>query len=459
MTRGIRLEAKKDFSLIDWSVRRIPPPEKVRIPFNDFPHPNPLPGGEGRPPEGRASLVGGVRGVCVEVGRRVRSGEKIAEPEDREAAALHASISGEVTQIREDIIEIRSDRKDERLPEIGKERRGWQDLGGEEIWGILRETGTPHPNPLPFWGRGLPAGQAGKAARRASLAGGRGEGGDTLIVDACEPEPYVSSDYALMMSHPVEILKGAEILRKVYGAERVMIATQEDKMEAAELLKSKIYFLKWRHFEVAAGEAVYPSPYFSPRRKWGQEIQGQVQESGADLSLNFLSPFSPATAFAAYEAVALQKPFYERAVTVAGECVIEPRHLWLRIGTSFEDAIKACRGLMREPAIVLRGGPMTGEAVATLDAVVTHDTTAVLALPKEVIAKPAEVEPCIRCGRCVEVCPAEISPAMITLAAERELFDLARDYGAEYCIECGNCSFICPSRRPMLELMQYAQAH
>ena len=165
-----------------------------------------------------------------------------------------------------------------------------------------------------------------------------------------------------------------------------------------------------------------------------------------------------ATAYAVYEAVVMQKPLYERVVTVGGECLVESRNLWLRIGTSLRDSIKACRGLLREPRKVLMGGPMSGEAQSSLEVPVLKGTKAVLALPKEV-ARPEEVAPCIRCGRCVDACPVEISPALITLAAEADDFEMARGYGVDFCIECGNCSYVCPSKRPMLELLCYAASH
>ena len=101
---------------------------------------------------------------------------------------------------------------------------------------------------------------------------------------------------------------------------------------------------------------------------------------------------------------------------------------------------------------------MTGTAQKNLTLPVTAGTQALLALPAE-LTKPEAAEPCIRCGHCVEVCPVEISPVMITLAAEQDFFEIAADYGADACIECGNCTYVCPSKRPMLELMQYALSH
>ena len=413
---GIRLDGKKEASLLDGVIRRPDPPAKVRIPLTLT-----------LSPQGRGKGEGILPPVpCVGIGTHVRTGEVIAQPEDARSAALHASISGEVTAIgrfpdplhgESEAIEIQSDHRDEKIPGMGYERTGWQNLPSAELLEIFRDSGL-----VELEGEMTPLHvKAGRALLEKT---------QTLILNACEPEPYVTSGYALAMAHPVEILKGAEILRRAACAGRVVIAVEENKLELVELLRSKIYFLKWKEFEVKPLPPLYPTP------------------------LPFSSATHAATAFAVYEAVAFQKPLYERVVTVGGECVAQPKNVWARTGTSFGDLIKTCRGLLREPRKVLMGGPMKGLAQATLDVPVLKSTSAVLALPKET-AKPEEIEPCIRCGRCVEACPVEISPVMITLAAERDLFDIAHEYGAESCIECGNCAYVCPAKRPMVELIRY----
>ena len=391
--QGIRLEGKKDATTLVWTLKRFDPPPKVCIPINGAP--------------------------LVRVGDKVKTGQKIAEPTDSQSVSVHASLSGNITAIdifphpflgRSQAIEIESDKQDQKIPGFGTERPAWQRLGPEELLTLFQDSGLVDLDleTTPVHLKALPA--------------------PKLILNACEPEPYLTCEHALMMSHPLEILKGAEILRKAAGAEEVVIVTQDDKREAAEILKSKIYFLKWPHVQVQMTPSIYPAQF---------------------------EAFNIATAFAVYEAVVLQKPFIERAVTVGGECLIEPKNVWARMGTDFETLIKYARGFLRQPGKVLAGGPMTGAAQNSLAAAVTPGLPGLLALPEELV-KPEQVEPCIRCGLCAAACPVDISPAMITLAAEQDLFELAKDYGAEACIECGNCTYVCPSKRPMLELVQYA---
>lgn len=425
MRRGIHLEGKKDASRFEWTIHRPYPPSRVLISLSQAEGPPPIP--------------------CVRSGDCVRLGEEIASPSHENAVALHASLAGRVAAIgtfphpllgESEGIAIEAEEPEQVIPQWGIERNGWQDMGPEELERLFQQTGlldlSPEGKPAAGRGRleGIPLHRKTASARRM--------GKSTLLVSGCDPEPYLAASYCLMMSHPVEILKGAEILRRAACAGRVILALTEDQLQAAELMRSKIYFLKWNHFEVKLLPDLYPLAWEEVRVPDSQALFCSVD-----------------SAFAAYEAVALQKPFCERVVTVGGECTMESKNFWVRIGTPFQELIHACRGFLREPSKVLAGGPMTGEPQSSLEAPVLKTTPALLALPAEV-ARPAKVLPCIRCGLCLEVCPVEISPAMITLAAESDLFDLAREYGLGLCTECGNCTYICPSQRPMVELIRYA---
>ena len=392
---GIKLEGKKEATLIPWSSVRPSPPRRVRIPLT--------------------TDKGSIAQPLVGKGERVRLGQKIAE--GTHGVGLHASVSGPVTEVNSDI-EIHSDEKDEPVPDLGRERRNWQTLSKIEIRQILRESGVDLPP----------------------------NAGTSLILNACESEPYLTSDHSLLMTHPVEVLRAAEILSLLFEPREVILAIEDNKEEVIELLKSKVFFHTWSHTRIQALPARYPQ---EDETLLARTLLGSGKEA---------SVIPVSTAYAVYEAVVLQKPFYERIVTIAGECVAQPRNFWLRIGTLVEDAVKYARGFLRKPERVILGGPMRGRALPSLDVPVLKDTRGILGLPGEVV-RPESVEPCIRCGRCLESCPVSISPAMITLAAEKELFDLALDYGARLCIECGNCSYVCPAKRPMVELIRYANAH
>lgn len=413
---GLRLDRKKDASLLNWNLKRPYPPGKVRIPVP------------------RHSVP------CVHAGDTVHTGKKISEAQGTQGVSVHASMSGTVEKIsafpdalgKESLmIEIRGHGESKSSP-LSEARKGWDEVPVKELLWIFQHSGLVTTDP-----RAEPV-----HAKLKRHAGAR-----TIIINGCEPEPYVTCEQILTMAHPVEILKGAELLKKISDAEKIIFAFESSNLEMIELIKSKIYFLKWDFMEVRTVPALYPQGLESTLlQAWfpGEEEKAIV--------------FPASTVFAVYEAVALQKPFYERVVTVGGECVVEPRSLWLPLGISFCDAIHACKGVMREPDKVLMGGPMAGVAQGTTEVPVMACTGAILALPKEIV-KEAKEEPCIRCDRCVEECPASLSPAMITLAAERKEFAVAAEWNVLDCMECGNCAYVCPSKRPMLELIRLAHDH
>ena len=440
---GIRLERKKDASLLNWNLKRPYPPEKIHIPIPVAAEP------------------------CVRVGDIVQTGQKIAEPKGPGGVSLHASMPGVVERIenfpdavgrKSLMIEIRKHGEPKPIP-AAEARKGWTEIPAEELLRIFQYSGLVTTDPR---------------MEPVHVKLGRHAGARTIIINGCEPEPYITGEQVLTLSHPVEILKGAELLKKALGAVptpinirgsemgavpatvdpqeikvgagKIIFALESSNLEMMELIKSKIYFLKWEHAEVRSVPALYPQGLESTLlQAWfpGEEEKAVV--------------FPASTAFAAYEAVALGKSFYEKVVTVGGECVVEPRSLWLPIGISFHDAIQACKGVMREPQKILMGGPMAGTVQATSEVPVMVGTTAILALPKEVV-KDAIAEPCIRCNLCVDHCPVSLSPAMITLAADQKEFATAEEWGVSECIECGNCAYVCPSKRPMLELIRLARS-
>lgn len=428
---SLKLEGKKDTSLITWKIAKPPSPRRVRIPLLYLPDPPARP--------------------VVKIGEKVLLGQKIAEPEGPLSVSLHAPISGTVSAIdwfphpfleRAPAIEILSDGKDMAVFEIGIERPHWESLAPSEVSQILQESGVVDMDVSMF-----PVHFKIDSSLPFVI--------DAVILNGCESEPYLTADHALMMSHPMEILKGGEILRRAVGGRQLVIALDEPKREIAELFKSKLFFNTWSKARIEVLPTGYPQ---GEERILIQEILGRFVpprkfswEEGALV-------FNVATAYAVYEAVVLQKPLYERTVTIAGECMVEPKNLWLRIGSLVTDTVKHARGFLRTPERLILGGPMKGVATTTLEVPLLKGTQGILGLPPEV-SRREKVEPCIRCGRCVEICPVSISPVMITLAAEKGLFELAQDYGASFCIQCGNCSYVCPSKRPMAELLRYANTH
>lgn len=414
MKNGIRLERKKEASLLSWNIAPAKIPSKVWLPI---------------PTSAQ---------FHIEKNSPVKTGQLLAESRaDGSDLRIHASISGKVTYLGEVPHPLRGSHfgieilstQDEPAHLWDHEIEGWQQLGFSVWLERIQKAGLVTLDP-----RMLTLEKLLITLRCLKLK--------EIIILASDSEPYVTSNHSLVMSHSVEVLKGADILRILTGAEKISFIFDQDQEQAAELLKSKIYFLKWDYCEVTLLPAFYPNRFDLELR------EPHFQDAASTV-------FNPATLYAMYEAVSKEKPLIEIPVTIGGECVIEPRNRWVRIGTPFEEAFKFCRGLLREPRKVVMGGPMKGFSQKTSQVPVIVSTNAVLALPHEV-ALETHPEPCIRCGKCLEVCPEDISPAMITLAAENQDWQAATAWGADLCTECGNCAYICPAKRPMMELIQIA---
>ncbi len=388
---GVKLDRKKDATLLNWNLKRPLPPEKIRIPIPNKSKP------------------------CVGIGDTVEIGQKIADSTDDASLAIYSGSAGKI----ESIEPLRDGSKTiliKRAGEAGKPpeyeiKKDWDGKSKNEKIKNVFELGV------------LPLGEIN------SLRGVK-----TIVINACEIEPYVTCQRILLMSRPVEILRGAEILREILDAEEILLVFEDEDLETIELIKSKIYFLKWEHIRVEIVPAIYPQ---------GSEklIKRNVLKNSAENIF-----FSSSMAFAAYEAVACEKPFFEQVVTVAGECVVEPRSLWLPIGISVSDALRTCKNVMREPGKVLFGGPMQGREVSSLDEIIERGTEAVLALPKENVFQGEENE-CYKCGRCAAHCPAGLCPSNLSFAADKKNAALLEFWGIRECVECGVCSYVCPAKK------------
>ena len=165
------------------------------------------------------------------------------------------------------------------------------------------------------------------------------------------------------------------------------------------------------------------------------------------------------TALAIYEAARFGKPLIERVVTVTGEGIKQPKNLMARIGSKVGDLIEECGGFKDGAAKVISGGPMMGFALSSLDVAVTKGTSGILVMPEEIVTHTAEFGPCIRCGRCIDICPMGLMPSMLSVLSEKGFYEDAKEYNLFDCFECGSCAYVCPSKRPIVQLVQISEIH
>ena len=269
---------------------------------------------------------------------------------------------------------------------------------------------------------------------------------ECVIINAVECEPYITSDYRLMMEHADEIIVGLQLLMKAAKVEKGYIGIETNKPAAIELLTQK----------AAADSRIEVVPL---KQRYPQGGEKQL----VDAVIRRQVPAPPAipvnvgaivqnvgTAFAAYQAVMKNKPLFERYTTVTGKKLSKPGNYLVRMGTPMHDLIEICGGMPDDDNKLLAGGPMMGRALTTDEVPVCKGTNSITILSgSDARRKPAD--PCIRCGKCVNVCPMGLEPYLLATLSSKKMWDRAEAEDVVSCIECGSCQFTCPSHRPILD--------
>ena len=281
---------------------------------------------------------------------------------------------------------------------------------------------------------------------------GAAKGGcDTLIINGVECEPYITSDYRLMVEYTQELFKSIEILRKIIpSVKRTVIGIEANKPLAIEEM-TKIG--KTCNVEVMPLRLRYPQ---GAEKMLIDATTGRtVPVSKLPMDVGVLV-VNIATLYAIYEAVAKDKPLIERLVTVSGDAIKEHKNLWLPLGTPISHVVEECGGITEENVLVLAGGPMMGASVPSLDQCVNKGTNSLLFLNKDKIPKEVEY-PCIKCGRCAHACPLKLSPTEIAHTAKAKVKDKLNDLDIATGFECGCCSYICPSKIPLVQWIRFGK--
>ncbi len=376
----------------------------------------------------------------VRRGELVREGALIGRADGPGQAAIHAPLPGVVYDIRRVRLPSGGDCEavvialEGSFDRLGKreERYLWKSMSRIDILQTLRDRGiaeTEQP--------ARPLFEVLRPEKRFS----------TLVLNALESEPYLQSETMLLAGRIGEVLEGFAILRTATQATQCFLALDATLPELAARVE-----------EAAARLTPTPASIrLEPR--YPQDMPERLSEALADKRRDAEGEtlfVRPTTAFAVYEAVVLAKPFLERYVTIAGGAVKRPAVLKVRIGTPIGDLIEECGGFVGSPERIVLGGPFRGVAVYDLDAPVTKQTSAVLALSAEETQARRRM-PCIRCGRCAERCPERLDPAHLYRLVSAGRFEAARAAGLESCSSCGLCGYVCPSRLTVSEALASAR--
>ncbi len=372
----------------------------------------------------------------VKVRDTVLAGQKIAEAGAFISAPLHTPVSGTVKAIQ-----LRPHHMGLKLMSIviqPDEEQQWVELkpgpkdpDPEYIRNAVREAGI-----VGLGGAAFPTGV--KIAPPPEMKV------DTVIINGCECEPYLTVDHRQMVENASAIVDGLALMVKAVGATRGMIGVEDNKPEAIEAIKKAT---AETDFKVVVLETKYPQ---GAEKQLIHAALGREVPSGALPGHVGVLVQNVGTAAAVSAAVREGRPLIRRAVTVSGSGIKEPKNLVVDIGTPVKDLVEYCGGLSDGAAKVIIGGPMMGVAVTSLDIPVVKATSGVIALSRDELTE-MDYQPCIKCARCVEVCPMGLMPNRLSVMSEIQVWDEMKGEHLFDCVECGSCSFVCPSNRPLVQ--------
>lgn len=393
--------------------------------------------------------IGAPAQAIVKKGDEVKVGTMIAKAGGFVSANIHSSVSGKVNKI------------DDVLDASGYKRPAIIiDVEGDEWEETIDRSATLNKNTEY---------QAKEIVDKIAQAGIVGLGGATfpthikltpppgtkaeiLIINAVECEPYLTSDHQLMMEKGDEIMVGTSLLMKAINVTKAVIGVENNKPDAIKHLSALAS--QYPGIEIMPLKVQYPQG--GEKQLIDAVTRKQVPSGGLPIAVGAVVQ-NVGTAFAVYEAVQKNKPLFERVVTVTGKALTNPCNLLVRVGTPITNLIEAAGGLPANTGKIIGGGPMMGKALVSTDIPTTKGSSGILIMEdKEAARKP--MEPCIRCAKCVNVCPMGLEPNLLMAETSFEVWDKAESDHITDCIECGSCSYTCPAHRPLLDYIRVGKS-
>ncbi len=406
----------------------MPPPETVVIPMQQH--------------------IGAPCAPTVKKGDTVYVGTLIGDSDRPVSAPIHSSVSGTVAEIKtvimtngaaSEAVVINSDGKMTHDPEI----KPFPVETEKDLAAAARKCGL-----VGLGGAGFPA--------HIKLTRKEGATLDTLIINAAECEPYITSDYRECMENTEDVMQGIYLVKKVLGFQRVFIAVEKNKPLAIEK------FLQMAGDKYDTDDSVKVVRLSSKYPQGAEKVliynvtgrRLPIGKLPADVGCVVMNVTSIATLM---RFIRTGMPLVSKRLTIDGSAIKEPKNVIVPIGTSVADVVNFAGGFSEDPEKILYGGPMMGICIADINMPVLKQNNAIIAMSKAE-ADANEPLPCIHCGRCAAACPMNLTPARVDTAMRSADVNALRALNPQYCIECGSCSYSCPSKRPLTQQMKLAKA-
>ena len=408
-------------------IRRVPYPDEVVLPLRQH---------TGKPAR-----------LTVKVGDRVERGDRVAEADGYVSTPIHASAAGTVSEIGlwphpdgsyAPAVRIAVDRYSPQAPRP-RLVPDWTRLGPAELIEAIRQAGV-----VGLGGAAFPT--------HVKLAPPKDQAIDTVLVNGCECEPYLTTDHRTMVEYPERVQLGVRIMMRCLGVRRALIGIERNKPDALEAIRRTVP----ADLDVAvqALDVKYPQ---GAEKMLIEALLGREVPSGKLPMHVGVVVQNVASAATIAEVFDTGLPLIERIVTVTGRGIRRPSNLIVPVGMKLRDLVEACGGFTEDAREVIFGGPMMGIAQAHLDTPLTKGTTGVVVLTAA-DTRPAASWPCIRCGRCLEACPVFLNPQLLgQLALKERWVEMEASHLAD-CLLCGCCGYTCPSNIPLPQLFALAKA-
>ena len=384
--------------------------------------------------------IGAPAKPVVKKGDRVLVGQRIAEAGGFVSAHIHASVSGTVKNIeprlttggtKAESIIIENDGEYEVMERPAP--ANWQEMDRKDLLEVIQDAGI-----VGLGGAGFPT--------HVKLSPKNPDSIDYIIVNGSECEPYLTSDYRRMLEEPEKVVTGLEIVLHMFPQASGIIAIEDNKPEAIRIMKEQtadhpkiqVNVMKTKYPEGAERQLIYANT--------GRYINSGMLPADAGCIVHNVD-----TVTAIYKAVVEGVPLIDRIITISGDDIVDPKNFKVLLGTSLQELIEAAGGYLDgEPEKIISGGPMMGKAMFSTEVPAVKGSSAVLCMKKDEVAA-CEPSNCIRCGRCVAVCPGRVNPTKLASLAEHGKLDAFVEQDGMECCECGCCSYVCPAKRHLTQ--------